>query len=134
LVKSVSVENKGFMQYLNASSGYRFNKGFRLNADLTIVSDGISKPQSTSNGFTSYSFSVQKNLAKDKLTLAASVANALTKYRHNREKTAAPDFIQVADNQLYFRSFGFSLNYRFGKLKESIKKNKRGINNDDLSN
>lgn len=32
----------------------------------------------------------------------------------------------------YFRSFNFSLNYKFGKLKDAIKKNKRGIRNDDV--
>lgn len=30
------------------------------------------------------------------------------------------------------RRFNLSLNWRFGKLKESIKKNKRGISNDDV--
>jgi hypothetical protein len=29
------------------------------------------------------------------------------------------------------RSFNFGFNYRFGKLKAEIKKNQRGIDNDD---
>jgi hypothetical protein len=29
--------------------------------------------------------------------------------------------------------FNFSANYRFGKLKDAIKKGKRGIKNDDIS-
>lgn len=133
MVKNVLVKNKGLMEYVAVSSGYRLDKGWRLNADLSFKSGGISRPQSKSNGFTSSSFSVQKNLVKDKFTLSASVGNPFTKYRHNREETLGPDFTQITDDQIYFRSFNISLNYRFGKLKEAIKKNKRGINNDDVS-
>lgn len=133
-VKGVLVKNEGLMEYLNASSGYGFDKGWRLNADVTINSGGVSSAQGNSNGFTSSSFSVKKDLVKSKLTFSASLSNPFTKYRHNREEIVGPDFTQIIDNQIYFRSFNISLNYRFGKLKEAIKKNKRGINNDDVSN
>ena len=134
LVKSVPVKNEGFGAYVNVSGGYRFDRGWRLNADLILKRGGISKPQSTSNGFASSAFSVQKNTAKEKFTFTASVSNPFTQYRHNREETLGPDFIQVADDRLYFRSFGISLNYRFGKLKEAIRKTKRSITNDDVYN
>jgi hypothetical protein len=48
--------------------------------------------------------------------------------------TFGPDFDQFTDRWNYFRSFNFSLNYKFGKLKDGIKKNKRGIRNDDVQN
>lgn len=134
IVKGLLIKNKGLMENLNASSGYRFNKGWSLNANLTLNSGGVSSPQGKSNGFTNPSFSIQKDLVKSKLTFSASVSNPFTKYRQNREETLGPDFTQITDDQIYFRSFNISLNYRFGKLKEAIKKNKRGINNDDLSN
>ena len=134
MVKGILVKNAGLMEYVNVSSGYRFVKGWRLNADVTLKSGGISRPQSKSNGFTSSSFSVQKDLVKDKLSFSASFSNPFSRYRHNREETLGPDFTQIIENQIYFRSFNISLNYRFGKLKDAIKKNKRGINNDDVSN
>ena len=70
----------------------------------------------------------------DKLTLAGVVSNPFTRYRYIHEQTFGPGFLQTNDRQVYHRRFNVSLNYRFGKLKEEIKKNKRGIKNDDLSN
>lgn len=131
--KGILLKNQGLMGYLNATSSHRFNKGWRVNADVTVNSGGVSKPQSKSNGFTSSSVGVQKDV-KDKFTFSASVSNPFTKYRYNREETLGSDFKQSVENQIFFRSFNISLNYRFGKLKDAIKKNKRGINNDDLSN
>ncbi len=59
--------------------------------------------------------------------------NPFTEFRNNREELYGDGFIQLIDKQTYFRSFTFSANYRFGKLKETVRKNKRGINNDDTS-
>ena len=78
-------------------------------------------------------FNVNKQLIKNKLSLSASIRNPFTKYRTNQTETNGPDFAQVNRNQVYFRSYSMSLNYNFGKLKGGIKKNKRGINNDDVS-
>jgi len=133
IVKGLLIKNTGLMENLNASSGYHFDKGWSLNANLTLNSGGVSSPQGKSNGFTNSSFSIQKDLVKSKLTFSASFSNPFTKYRRNREVTLGPDFTQITDDQIYFRSFNISLNYHFGKLKEAIKKNKRGINNDDVS-
>jgi hypothetical protein len=51
----------------------------------------------------------------------------------NRSTTTGPDFILISDDRNFARTFSASLNYRFGKLKSTIKKNKRGIVNDDIS-
>jgi hypothetical protein len=134
MVKGVYLKNNGILGYLNVSSGYGLDKGWRLNADVTLNSGGVSSLQVKVNGFTSSAFSVQKELFKSKLTFSASLNNPFTKYRQNREETVGPDFTQLSSTQTYFRSFGVSLNYRFGKLKDAIKKNKRGITNDDVSN
>ena len=47
--------------------------------------------------------------------------------------TTGPDFTQETYNQNYQRNFTTSISYRFGKLKEAIKKNKKGIINSDVS-
>jgi ferric enterobactin receptor len=80
----------------------------------------------------SSSFSVNKEVIKDKLSFDVSLANPFTPFRHYRRKTVGNDFIQTNDRRDYFRAFSVNLNYKFGKLKESIKKNKRSIRNDDL--
>jgi ferric enterobactin receptor len=75
--------------------------------------------------------SLNKELVKDKLTFSALITNPINKYRNNIETKTGPDFTQIVDNRNYFRGFGVALNYRFGKLKGEIKKNKRSIINDD---
>jgi hypothetical protein len=52
----------------------------------------------------------------------------------NVTKSFGPNFNQENNSQQNFRTMGASLSYRFGKLKESIKKSKRSISNDDVSN
>jgi hypothetical protein len=122
----------GVMAYINVSSGYRFEKEWRLNADVTLNSGGISGIQSTSNGYIASSFSVQKDLVKEKLTFSGSLSNPFTKYRRLREDIDGTDFTQLVKKEMYYRSFNMSLHYRFGKLKGAIKKNKRSIQNDDV--
>lgn len=133
-VDQVEVKNSSFEAYVYISTGYRFEKGWRANADFTLKSGGVLLPLGKTNGFKSSTFSVNKDFIQNKLTLSGGVSNPFTKYRFVNEETIGPDFLQTSNYQTYFRRFTVSLNYRFGKLKDEIKKNKRGIKNDDLSN
>lgn len=132
LVNKILIKNDWLLYSVSISSGYRFNKGWRVNANLNIIGPNPNSLQGTSNGMIISSFSVNKDIIKDKLSFSASLANPFTKYRHNITRTWGPDFEEVIDNRNYFRSYGLSMNYNFGKLKQAIKKNKRGIKNDDM--
>lgn len=134
MVDKVEVKNSSFEAYVYVSTGYRFEKGWRVNADMTLKAGGIMLPLGKTNGFTASTFSVNKDLIQNKLALSGVISNPFTKFRLVREETKGPNFLQENNYQLYHRRFTISLNYRFGKLKEEIKKNKRGIKNDDLSN
>jgi hypothetical protein len=59
------------------------------------------------------------------------VNNPLSQYRTFKNYTRDPDFYQTSASLYPIRSFNVGFNYRFGKLKAEIKKNQRGINNDD---
>lgn len=131
LVNGELVKNEGIMYGVNASSGYNFEKGWRISTNVVINGPDLTI-QGTSNAYASTSFSVNKEIVKDKLSFSATVNNPFTKYRNNIRSSFGPDFTQTNTNQTYFRGFNISLNYRFGKLKEAIKKNKRGISNDDV--
>jgi hypothetical protein len=99
-----------------------------------LTSGGISGVQGTSNGYVGSYLNASKDIVKKKLSFSAGVTNPFSKFRNNREELYGNDFRQLIDKQIYFRGFSFSANYRFGKLKEAVKKNRRGINNDDTSN
>ncbi|KAA0989597.1 outer membrane beta-barrel family protein [Dyadobacter aurulentus] len=130
-VNNVPVTNQGIMSQTSVSTGYRLKNDWRINANLNINGRNINL-QGVSNAMTSYSFSVNKDVIKDKLSLSAAANNPFTKFRSFRRETFGPDFDQLDYRRDYFRTFNFSVNYKFGKLKEAIKKNKRGIRNDDV--
>ncbi|HXH99132.1 MAG TPA: outer membrane beta-barrel protein [Sphingobacteriaceae bacterium] len=133
LINDILVKNEGVMYGFTSSSGYRFEKGWRVNANLNVNGPNLSI-QGTSNSFIFSTFSVNKDIVKDKLSFSASANNPFSKYRIKRTETFGPNFTQTDNNQSFYRSFNTSLNYSFGKLKGTIKKNKRGISNDDISN
>jgi hypothetical protein len=82
----------------------------------------------------STAFGLNKELVKNKLSVAGSIKNPFTKYRDNQNQTFGPDFQQFSTSRDYFRSFNISLNYNFGGLRDGINKSRSEIRNDDLSN
>jgi len=130
-VNGIMITNSGLMYQVNASTGYRFQKEWRVNASMNANGPNVNL-QGTSNTAIYSSFSVNKDLIKDKLSFSASANNPFQKFRKDHRETFGPDFDQSNDRRDYFRSFNFSVNYKFGKLKDAIKKNKRGIRNDDV--
>lgn len=131
LVNGIPVMNQRIMYGASASSNYRFGAGWNLSANAYMNGPGLTI-QGSGNAFATVSFSANKDIVKDKLTFAATINNPFNKYRTNRLNSFGPDFTQSNLNQMYFRGFTASLNYRFGKLKAAIEKNKRGIRNDDV--
>lgn len=131
IINNALIKNKGVMYGANLSTGYRFEKNLRVNANLNYRGPSINI-QENMNSYFGYSASVNKDITKDKLSFSASANNPFNKYRKNIRESFGPDFLQNNERIDYFRSFSVSLNYKFGKLKESIKKNKRGIKNDDV--
>lgn len=130
LINGEYIDNRGPMVYLNINTGYRFDKGWRVNANFTANSKSVGT-QDKKNGYIASSFSMNKELVKDKLTFTTLVSNPFTKYRVNSENRFGPGFTQTSDIRNYYRGFAAGLNYRFGKLKSQIVKSKKGIVNDD---
>ncbi|RYU93761.1 outer membrane beta-barrel family protein [Emticicia agri] len=131
IINGKLIKNKGLMYGANLSSGYRLEKNWRVNVNINYNGPNINIQEKT-NHFFGYSASVNKDVVKDKLSFSASFNNPFNKFRRNIRDSFGPDFLQYNEQRNYFRTFNFSLNYKFGKLKESIKKNKRGIRNDDV--
>ncbi|RYE30830.1 MAG: hypothetical protein EOP48_31785 [Sphingobacteriales bacterium] len=88
--------------------------------------------QGKGNAWFSSSFNANKDVIKDKLSLSMGVNNPFTKFRDYNSNTTGANFAQTAFGQRFYRSYNASLNWRFGKLKDEIKKNNRGISNDDV--
>jgi outer membrane receptor protein involved in Fe transport len=131
LVNGIDYKNDGVQGYVYGYLSYKLEPGWRIGGNFSYNSSWITL-QGTSRANVYTSFSVGKDLIKDKLTLSANVSNPFQKWRSYENTTEGSNFRQTTYNENYSRRFNVSLNWRFGKLKESIKKNQRGISNDDV--
>ncbi|WP_169818821.1 outer membrane beta-barrel protein [Niabella ginsenosidivorans] len=130
------VKTQQLLYTATISNKYTFTKGWIVNASVYLYGKNLAPAQiqGTVSGYAATGFSVSKNLIENKLSLSAYINNPFTKFRNSRTEITSYDFAETTLNQEYFRKAGFSINYRFGKLKRDIKKNKRGISNNDVSN
>lgn len=133
LVNGILLENDGFMEFAAVSTGYRFSPTWRINASFNMNGPDLSL-QGSSNWNFNTSLSMNKDIVKNKLSLSVAANNPFSKFRNFTREFFGPDFDQFSTRQNYYRSFNCSLNYRFGKLKDNLKKTKKGIQNDDAAN
>ncbi|MBZ4189472.1 outer membrane beta-barrel protein [Niabella beijingensis] len=127
---------KRFIYSASLNNTYTFNKGWTATASADLVGKNIAPAQiqGTVNGFIATSFGLSKNLLNNKLALSAYINNPFTRFRTSRTIITGSNFMQTDFSDEYFRKAGLSLNYKFGKLKQDIKRSKRGINNNDVAN
>lgn len=131
-INGVLIKTDGLMSRAFSSLSYRPSKTWQTTASMNYNGSNLTL-QGSSNAFVSSSFSVSKDFLDNKLSLSFAANNVFNKYRKAMSYTKGPNFTQETYNQNYQRNFTTSLNYRFGKLKDTIKKNKKGINNNDVS-
>ncbi|WP_052496154.1 outer membrane beta-barrel family protein [Pedobacter lusitanus] len=124
-------KNDGLSGYVYVNTGYKFEHGWKANASFTYNAAEVQLQGKTSSYFFS-SFSGSKEIIKDKLTFSAGINNVFSKFRYYTNSTQGANFTQNYRSQNYNRAFNVSLNWRFGKLKDAIKKNQRGIDNSDV--
>lgn len=124
-------KNDGLQGYVYGSASYRLEHEMRVNASFFYYSPGV-RLQGSSNSSINSSLSISKDLVRDKLTFSAYVSNPFSKFRDFNSESNGANFYQISHYQNFYRRYSLSLNYKFGKLKGTIKKNKRGIQNNDV--
>ena len=128
---ATAVKLNTWIHMVNTAVAARLDKGWRLNASLNVIGRNQVSLQAYANAMIGSSFGFNKELIKDKLSCSATINNPFTQYRDNRITMNGILFTQDTRTQEYFRTVNMSLNYNFGKLRQGIQKNKRGIKNDD---
>ncbi|MBJ6118849.1 TonB-dependent receptor [Pontibacter sp. BT310] len=127
-----NLENSGVSGYMHSGMSYKFPKNWRASANMGYYAPQVLL-QGKSSGMIWNSFSVNKSFLKDqKASVSLSVSNPFQKYFTSYNEVIGQDFTQRSEYQNLRRRFSIGLNYKFGKLKEDIKRTKRGIKNDDL--
>jgi hypothetical protein len=123
-------KNSGYTGNAYGSLAYKFDKGFRFNIDGGFYSGNVVL-QGQSNAYIYSSYVVSKEFLNKTATISLVANNPYSKFRAFTSTTTTADYYQSSYNQGFYRSLAVRFNYKFGKLTSDIKKNKRGINNDD---
>lgn len=133
-VNNIFVKNDIFTYYFYLSANYQFGNNWNVSSNLEVNSKMPAGLQSRTNAFVGSSFSVNKSFLNNQLSFSASINNPFSKFRRSVTETLGDQFYQNNYVKDYYRSFGVSIQYKFGKLKDDIKTTQRKINNNDLSN
>ncbi|MBD1392553.1 TonB-dependent receptor domain-containing protein [Mucilaginibacter glaciei] len=124
--------NSGQQGHVFTNASYKFDDGFRIGANIGFDSRYVLL-QGTDNYYLGYGANVSKEMFGKKASISLYANGPFSKYIKLDFRTITDDFRTTTYNYQIFRTFGLSFNYKFGKLNSTIKKNQRGINNDDSS-
>ncbi|WDF54846.1 TonB-dependent receptor domain-containing protein [Mucilaginibacter sp. KACC 22063] len=122
--------NSGYQGHTFTYAGYKFDKGYRMGININYDSRYVLL-QGKDNNYFGTSLSGSKDFWKDKATIAFYLSNPFSKFRKIDFYSKTDDFEQITANQVFYRAVAVSFTYKFGHLSSDIKKNQRGINNDD---
>ncbi|RZA00642.1 MAG: TonB-dependent receptor [Sphingobacteriaceae bacterium] len=130
-VNGNAYRNKGAQGHINSNWSYTLGNDWHLSADLNYSSSSISL-QGQTNSFTYSALRLSKEVFNKQAAFMVAIINPFPEYRSIHTRLTTTGFIQDNTTRMYYRGVHVNFYYRFGKLKESIKKNKRGVSNDDV--
>ncbi|WP_342646948.1 TonB-dependent receptor [Mucilaginibacter sp. CSA2-8R] len=130
-VNNVLFNTRGFQGHTFAGAGYKFDNGYRLGLNFDFDSRYVLL-QGRDNYWLGYAASASKEFWDKKATFSAYINTPFQKFRTIDNTIRTPTSYQLTLNDVFARAFNFSFNYKFGKLNSELKKNKRGISNDDV--
>lgn len=122
--------NDGFTGNAFGNIRYKFGKGYALSFNAGYFSGQVNL-QGKSSDFIFNQYLFSKDFFNKKMTIVLVANNPYSKYNTFRSTVHSAQFDQVSFNQNYYRSFAVRFNFKIGKLNSDIKKNQRGIENDD---
>lgn len=124
--------NSGQQGHVFTNSSYKFDDGYRIGVNVGFDSRYVLL-QGTDNYYIGYGANASKEFLNKKLTVSLYTNGPFSKYIKLDFHTRTDVFQTTTYQYQFYRTFGLGVNYKFGKLNASIKKNQRGINNDDTS-
>lgn len=126
----ITFKNSGLQGNIHSYISYTLPQEYRLRVSLGYNSPQI-QLQGQSNEFIFSSISVTKEFFNKNLILTAQISNPFEKFRSWEFDQRTAEFETSSRYQNFYRHYGFSLTYKFGKLQGGVKKNNRSIQNDD---
>nr|WP_280749355.1 outer membrane beta-barrel family protein [Parabacteroides sp. PF5-9] len=123
--------NSGWTGQFFGNAQFRLPKDFSIDLNGGYLSGWI-QLQGKNNSYSFNSISLTKAFMDKKLNVSLVCQNPFEKHLKFESSINGEAFSQRSLNYMEMRSFRIRVSYRFGSLKESIKKVRRGINNDDV--
>ncbi|CDN32008.1 putative TonB-dependent receptor [Mucinivorans hirudinis] len=87
--------------------------------------------QNINSGYSYTNFSIGQSLLKRNLTISAYISSPFRERMYHDYEQFGEGFYQKSENWNVERRVGISVQWRFGKMMQSVKKARRGISNDD---
>ncbi len=116
-----------------------FNWEQKIPWDLTLTTNiggeygnRIYNPYAIEGHWFYYDFTLTRRFFKDKLTVSLSAESPFIKERSSTYRIVRGDYTGYERSVMKPKCFGIRLSWNFGKLKASVKKAERSIQNDDL--
>ena len=125
------MKNSGFSGRLFMGTRFNLPMDFRIDVNGGYFSPWI-QLQGKGSSFHFIGFRLNKDFLKKKLTVTLGCESPFWKTMKMEQTTTDRNFNMVSTNYRSMRDFRISVSYRFGTLKEAIKKVRRGISNDDV--
>ena len=117
----------GINYRVNVNASYQVSSNLIMEAMGNFNSSRINA-QGTMPSFTTYNFAFRKQFFNKKASFALTANNFFSKYINMKTELNGTNFAILNYRQMPFRSFGFNLTYKFGKM-EFKNEQKGGDNN-----
>jgi outer membrane receptor protein involved in Fe transport len=123
---------RGNQGHIFTYTSYAFAETFKMGMNIGYDSRYVML-QGVDNDYMFYSLSANKDILNKKATISIYVNNLFEKYKRLDFFNSSANFTQSNYDNILSRQISVSFQYKFGKLNSQIKKNQRGISNDDVS-
>ena len=124
------MKNSGFVERIFGGAQYNFPRDLTLSLNGGLASPGLNL-QGKSSGYHYTALSLNKSFMKKKLTISLSAMNVFENYMAYNSTTQTNQFQTISNSSYPVRNFRIGISYKFGEMKQQIKKVQRGIENDD---
>ena len=128
-----------YLKNSGCGGGIYFNWEQKIPWDLTLTTslggeygNRVYNPYAIEGHWFYYDFTLTRRFFKDKLTVSISAESPFIKERSSTYRIVQGDYTGYERAVMKPKCFGIRLSWNFGKLKASVKKAERSIQNDDL--
>ena len=127
----LDISNSGFFSTCYMNVQLTLPKDFRINA-MGQYQGKIVMLQGSQSALYIASIGINKDFLQKKLTVSLSCMSPYSKYLNVNMSTRTEYFENNMKQAMPYRQGSISISYRFGSMKEGIRKAQRGITNDDV--